>query len=217
MLPVILVHGWGFDASVWDRVRACRGMEDAGVTDFGFFGDATGKHVSLNEDFTPPGPVLVAGHSMGLLWLLRHAVLPAGSRIAGISGFSCFVKKPDFPDGVHARVLARMQAGLSEDPLSVLASFRKNCGLEEDSPCRDADVDSLREGLDFLENCDVRDSGRDVCVLCAEQDRIVSPAMSRACFPEERITWIAGGSHMLPLTHPEECTVFLLDRRKIPG
>jgi hypothetical protein len=61
--------------------------------------------------------------------------------------------------------------------------------------------------LDALAQWDARPAMVNAA-LCGMADTLVPPAMSRACFPEERISWHQGG-HLLPLEAPDWCATQL--------
>lgn len=194
MKPVLLfVHGWGFDASIWDELRKYFAPEDVLAWDLGFFG--------MPSRPEPPSgrPVLAIGHSFGLLWLL-HERLPCQA-IVSINGFSCFAQRPDFP-GIAPRPLARMRARVISDAAGTVTNFRALCGITTPLPAKPA-TGKLAEGLDALRNWDERPAPV-TAALCGASDGLVSPAMSRACFPGAEIHWHEGG-HMLPLTAPGWC------------
>jgi len=163
--------------------------------DLGFFGAASQPEL-------PPGrPVLAVGHSFGLLWLL-HQSNPAFRGVVSINGFTCFARRDDFPAGIAPRLLQRMQARLATDAAGVVTDFRSLCGVATPLPGAPA-VESLSAGLEALRNGDERHA-MVTAALCGASDSLVSPAMSRACFPGDKIHWHEGG-HMLPLSAPGWC------------
>ncbi|MBV1837611.1 alpha/beta hydrolase [Acetobacter estunensis] len=208
-MQVVLVHGWGFDAIMWGRVRQVLSCENKTI-DLGFFG-------SLNMHMPTDEPVLAVGHSLGLLWLLTHAELPAGSRVIGINGFARFSQAPDFPQGVAPRVLERMQRGLTRDASAVLTQFRKNCGnetaqTEDVLPEHSPDIERLSEGLRLLREGDARARMGSVhALLASRDDTIVAPAMTEAGVTPSCIQWEETGGHLLPLTAPTLCATFISD------
>ncbi len=195
MKPLLLfVHGWGFDASVWDELRSHYPPEDTLAWDLGFFG-------SPNQPALPKGrPILAVGHSFGLLWLLHEPGLRCDALVS-INGFSCFAQRPDFP-GIALRVLARMCARVTSDAAGVVKDFRALCGVLAPLP-GDPDAPKLTAGLVALQNWDKRPA-EVMAALCGTSDGLVSQEMSRACFADEKIYWHEGG-HMLPLTAASWC------------
>jgi pimeloyl-[acyl-carrier protein] methyl ester esterase len=200
MKPLLLfVHGWGFDASIWQDLRACFAPEDTLAWDLGFFG-------APSQTAPPSGrPVLAVGHSFGLLWLLHEHILRRDGLIS-INGFSCFAQRPDFPAGIAPRVLARMRARIASDAASVVADFRALCGVTAPLP-GEPDRQKLLEVLESLQNWDERPA-QVIAALCGATDNLVSQAMSRACFADATMHWHEAG-HMLPLSAPAWCAGFL--------
>lgn len=198
MTTVVLVHGWGYDAALWDAVRAQLDPALPVFThDLGYFG-------AVLPAPTFAEPVIAVGHSLGVLWWLTQADIP-WRRLLSINGFPRFTATNEFP-GVAPRVLARMQMQFAREPAAVLADFHARCGGH--APAVQPDLARLAEGLDALAHWDGRAAlafRRDnVTALAASDDPIVSPAMSQAAFGA-RCEMIETTGHLLPLTHPERC------------
>jgi pimeloyl-[acyl-carrier protein] methyl ester esterase len=200
--PLLLfVHGWGFDASAWDAMRGAFAAEDSLAWDLGYFGAASQPEL-------PPGrPVLAVGHSFGLLRLL-HQSKPAFRSVVSINGFTCFAQRNDFKAGIAPRLLQRMQSKIATDASGVVKNFRALCGVTTNLPGEPV-IEKLQAGLEGLQNWDERQATV-TAALCGASDTLVTPAMSRACFPGDKIHWHEGG-HMLPLTAPDWCAQHLRD------
>ncbi|MGC2855500.1 alpha/beta hydrolase [Novispirillum sp. DQ9] len=191
---ILLVHGWGFDATVWDGVRAAlpAGLEVEAL-DLGFFGAPTAVPYSVT---------LAVGHSLGALWLLRQGIAP----VLAVNGFPRFTAAPDFPQGVAPRMVERMARRLADAPAEVVDAFRDRCGA---GPATAApDVDRLAWGLDLLLSADARPAAP-LRAIAGRQDPIVPPPMTEAAFGAA-VTWIDGG-HLLPLTHPAPLAQAILE------
>lgn len=203
-MKIVLVHGWGFTPAFWEPVRS-RLTSETLVLDLGFFG-AEDRPIPADE------PVLAVGHSLGLMWLLTQAILPAGSRIIGINGFTRFGRADTFPMGVSPRVLERMLTALQKDPHAVLRQFLTNCRMDVTQyACGEIpSVERLAEGLKLLKDGDAR--GNADCVqalLASRDDPIVSSAMSESSVSLTCIHWAESGGHLLPLSRPELCVRFI--------
>jgi pimeloyl-[acyl-carrier protein] methyl ester esterase len=191
---LVLVHGWGFDASLWDEMRSHFEPDETLAWDLGFFG-------APRQDPPPAGrPILAVGHSFGLLWLLHERPVPYRA-IVSINGFSCFARRPDFSAGIAQPMLARMRSRIARDPANVVRNFRASCGVTAPLAA-DPVPERLAAGLEALQNWDARQSPVTIA-LCGAGDSLVSPAMSSACFGA-KIHWHEGG-HMLPLTAAAWC------------
>lgn len=197
---ILLVHGWGFDATLWDGVRAALPPDVAvEAVDLGFFGEAT----------TLPDRVdLAVGHSLGALFLLTERPDMA-TRLVLVNGFPRFTAAPDFPFGVAPRVVERMARRLKDAPAEVVDAFRDRCG---DGPAGGVpDLAQLAWGLDLLRDGDGRAAlpGRSYSVIAGTADPIVPPAMTEAAFGAG-VRWLDGG-HLLPLTHPQEVAAAIME------
>jgi pimeloyl-[acyl-carrier protein] methyl ester esterase len=199
MKPIfVLVHGWGFDAAFWSPLQAALPPDSTLTWDLGFFGAPA-------QPAPPPGrPIIAAGHSFGLLWLLHHRPF-AWQALAAINGFTCFTARDSFPAGIAPRLLTRMTTRLGQSPAPVVAGFRKTCGSAAPPPAT-PDAPCLQTGLHALATWDERPAPVDLA-LCGRSDPLVSAAMSEACFPN--ITWHEGG-HLLPQQAPAWCATQLL-------
>lgn len=202
---LVLVHGWGLDASLWQPVRARLPECETVAFDLGFRGPAV-------SPVLPEAPLVIAvGHSLGLAWLLRNRPLRWDALVA-VNGFTRFTADPTFPDGVPARQLERMIAKLGRDPAGVTADFLTRCGQRGTAPAGALDGASLAQGLGWLRDWDTRAAfvadAAPVLALAGGADPIVPPAMSRACFaarPNCRLAWRDGGGHLLPAEDPDWC------------
>lgn len=198
---LLLAHGWGCDATIWDGLRAALDGFDTLVVERGHLGARPAWPA------TPAGAVAV-GHSAGLLDLL--ADLPPGcAGVVAINGFTRFAEAADFPAGTPRRVLDRMARRLADDPDATLRAFRDRCRLPPlpASPGGTTRPDRLRHGLADLATQDRRAEARGLrlLALAASADPIATPAMTRACFAEADTAWHPGGSHVLPLADPSWC------------
>lgn len=206
MTTVVLVHGWGCDARLWDAVRARLDPAVQVVTiDFGYFGAAL-PAPSFDE------PVLAVGHSLGALWWLTQDAIP-WRRLLCIDGFPRFTATDGYP-GVAPRVLERMRKQFAADPAAVLADFLARCGLP--SPSSLPDHARLADGLAQLAERDGRATLAarvdDVWALAGTADPIVPRALTTAAFaglPAGHRDWVDAPGHALPLTAPERCAAWI--------
>jgi pimeloyl-[acyl-carrier protein] methyl ester esterase len=196
---ILLVHGWGYDATVWDGV--CEELAGVPVAriDLGFFGAPAALKDVLPHDDTP---LIGVGHSLGFLWLLRH--VPHCRAFLSVNGFGRFTKDPDYP-GVPAVTLSRMRRGFARDPEATLARFWRDCGAVPDLDAGKADRTALAEALDWLHDWDEREGLAEaprVHALASRNDIIVPPPMTQAAFAGRDIVWTGNAGHSLPLSQP---------------
>ncbi len=196
MSQIVLVHGWGYDASLWDAMREKLSV-DAATIDLGFYG-------AVPPAPTFAEPVIAVGHSLGALWWLTQAP-NAWQRLLCINGFPRFTEAADYTPAIAPRVLSRMQQQFGRDSAAVLADFHARCGGH--APTGTPNRERLAMGLDWLAQWDGRAAltarRADVFALAGAHDPIVPAAMSALAFGT--VESIDAPGHLLPLTHPELC------------
>lgn len=204
-MTVILVHGWGYDAGVWDAVRAqLNPALPVETLDLGYFGK---PKVGAGETAG-----LAVGHSLGALWWLTQTEIP-WRRLLSINGFPRFTAAQGYA-GIAPRVLARMRQQFAVGPAAVLADFHSRCsGI---APAGNPDVTELAAGLGMLAELDARTAlasrSNDVWALAGSDDPIVPHAMSVAAFaglPAGHLEFVEAPGHLLPLTHPALCAQWI--------
>jgi pimeloyl-ACP methyl ester carboxylesterase len=200
---ILFAHGWGYDAGFWDPLRDALGDLPSAALDLGYFGAA--------RTAIPSGVTMLAGHSLGFLWLLRqHSLrhLP----LIGINAFPRFLESADYSPAIAPRVLERMRRRSAVDPRGVLAEFWQRAGAAgpEESP----DPVALAQGLDHLATWDERENlavrASSVRLIAGLEDAIVPPDMTRMAFRNFAVDWLQGG-HALPRTHPKELVALITE------
>jgi pimeloyl-[acyl-carrier protein] methyl ester esterase len=221
---LLLLHGWGFDATLWDGLRAALPDYAAVAWDRGYFGAPSAPVVA--------GPVLTIGHSLGAL-LFALDPLPDWVGLVAINGFDRFTGK----DAVPPRVVERMRMRFAETPREVLTDFRTRCGTGE--PPASLDTERLAADLALLAEADARSAVLPPTLVLHGADDPILPATLRIqafCSPAaagvqnrpqairpivahlpqagprplpgkrtvESVV-LDGAGHLLPLTHPEWC------------
>ncbi|WP_108681028.1 alpha/beta fold hydrolase [Methyloceanibacter sp. wino2] len=199
----VLVHGWGFNASIWAPLIAQLGGAETTVVDLGF---VEGAESSVDPDW--PEDAIAIGHSLGVLWLLKNG----GARFRGlvsIQGFDRYC--PHVP---KSRVVA-LKRGIDRDPAGTMEAFWGSCGAPGFAPAAALNADRLREGLDWLIQWDAEDIRKSlrcpVLSLATRDDLIVPPAMTEAIWGEENVVWRAEGGHVLPIKFPEWCAKHVVE------
>lgn len=203
MTTVVLLNGWGYDAKLWDTVRAHLDPALEVITlDFGFYGN---ECLKFGAGETAP---LAVGHSLGALWWLAQAP-EAWRRLLCINGFPRFTATAGYAPAVAPRLLARMRTQFARDPAAVLADFHARCGGH--TPAGRPELARLAAGLDWLAQWDGRATlaarRADVVALASRADPIVPAAMSAMAFGD--VAWIDAPGHLLPLTHPALCAQWI--------
>lgn len=192
---ILFVHGWGYDASFWDPVRAALGAPRNAI-DLGYFG---APDIAVPSDTT-----LLVGHSLGFLWLLRQSALHHVPMI-GINAFPRFLEADDYRPAIAPRVLERMRRRVVSDTRSVLEDFWTRAGAL--GPAGVPNSAALAAGLDHLAAWDERENlaarASPTRLIAGREDAIVPLAMTEMAFKGSEITWLPG-SHALPRSHAAE-------------
>ncbi len=193
---IVLVHGWGYDHRIWDKVAAALGDLPVMRLDLGFFGS---PRVSL-----PREPYLGVGHSLGFLRLLRDASAACTGLVA-VNGFPRFTEAPDFQPAIAPRLLTRMRQQFSRQPDAVLADFWQRCGAA--GPSGTPQMERLQAGLTWLEDWDGRSQlagwQKPLTVLASRADKIVPAAMTAHAFAGHAVHWHETADHALPVQEPD--------------
>ena len=189
-MKLLLVHGWGFDASIWDAVRAALKPIETIAWDLGYFGAERLPRVT--------GPFVAVGHSLGSLLLAIGPPHGCAGMIA-INGFDRFTGDELVP----ARVLDRMRARFAVAPEAVLNDFRLRCGGSRHQGTIDASC--LARDLERLATGDARGRMVPKLLLQGADDPILPAAMRGHVFAGAPRSILAGAGHLLPVTHPDWC------------
>ncbi|MEL0106866.1 MAG: alpha/beta fold hydrolase [Rhodospirillales bacterium] len=199
---IVFVHGWGFDAHLWDGICSALADFQTVTVDLGFRGGGTKMPEKISS------PVIAVGHSLGFMWLLKNKPFP-WQKLVSINGFSKFLAADDFPSGLDARILSVMTDQCRKNAPAVVTDFLKTCGQSE--AVETLDHEALVQGLAWLRDWDMRKTlAREtapVMALAGLQDTIVPKALSEACFPARKNTKLHwhNGAHLLPLSAPNWC------------
>lgn len=192
---LILLHGWGFDASLWDTLTDALSSHRVIRWDRGYFG--------ASETPAIEGPVLGIGHSLGSM-LLADA-LPAETPLIAINGFDHFTG----PDGVASRVVERMQGRFAESPADVLTEFRARCGAPPTASARNDE--RLADDLSLLATHRTAPAPRRVLSLQGGMDPILPICLRDTVFPGAARATCEEAGHLLPVTHAAWCAARIED------
>lgn len=186
---LILLHGWGFDAHLWDALADRLADYPIVRWDRGYFGKA--------EQAMVKGPVAGIGHSLGSMLLAD--MLPADARLIAINGFDHFTE----PEGVPRRVVERMLSRFAEAPAAVLTEFRARCGA---APVQgELRTERLADDLSLLARHSAKSASRAILSLQGAMDPIMPPALRDQVFPGAMRATREEAGHLLPVTHTAWC------------
>jgi len=192
-MKLVFVHGWGFDARVWDAILSLLPDRECLVLDLGF-----GNRVADAADCLPESDYIAIGHSIGSLWLLRHGTAPMKGFVS-ICGFDNFAKY------VPAGVLQAMKERLDTAPYPMMCEFWGTPYFSED----EMNIDRLKTGLDWLAEWNEEKAhgalNCPILALAATKDPIVPRKMTEAIWHDATLKWLDGEDHFLPITHPDWC------------
>jgi len=231
---LVLVHGWGMNAAVWDGLSASLTagrrlwrieLPGHGASPFEPHHDRCEAWADACLEQAPERAVWI-GWSLGGLIALE-AALRAPERIRALVLLTAsprFVYVPDWPAAMDAQVLARFHAELLADPTGTLQRFlalqvkgseaardtlrtlrREIAQRPEPGPA------ALAVGLDLLRDTDLRERiGALACPtlwLFGQRDTLVPAAASEniaRLLPQAHRRVIAGAAHAPFLSHPRE-------------
>jgi len=186
---LILLHGWGFDARLWDALAGALPDHPIVRWDRGYFGQT--------EDSVVEEPVVGIGHSLGSMLLAD--LLPPDAPLIAINGFDHFTGA----DGVPPRVVERMRGRFAEAPSEVLTDFRDRCGSP---PAQDNLVaERLAGDLSLLATHRAVQTSRPILSLQGGMDPILPDCLRRHVFPGATRATQEESGHLLPVTHTAWC------------
>lgn len=186
-MDLVFVHGWGFGPDIWSPLAKKLN---------------TYNHSFVNLDFingfdpTPPIPEhpIVIGHSLGVLWAIKH--IPDMAGLVSIAGFTRF--------GNQTAVKA-MQRRLKSDPYGQMTDFWAACESPLTYPQKRLNPQKLGDGLRWLMDWDEEHHvfHCPVKAIAATNDAIVHKDVTGAICND--VNWSTSGGHALPLTQTDMC------------
>lgn len=186
---LLLLHGWGFDASLWDALAERLARYRIVRWDRGYFGPPA-------EPAVEP-PFAAVGHSLGAMLLADR--LPPDVPLVAINGFDHFTGEGAVP----TRVVERMRRRFTDAPDAVVTEFRARCGAP---PARSASLaPRLADDLALLATHRATASDRRCLVLHGEVDPILPAMLRETAFPGAVRATHGDAGHLLPVTHPDWC------------
>lgn len=199
-MRLVLLHGWGFDASFWDALAPLLAAPSTTI-DCEFF-----QANSCN--YTPELNDILIGHSLGLLWGAQLS--PHWRGWIAINSFAHFLH-PETGGCVAPAVLRALRLKLEKAPEAALADFYRliSAVAPPAAALGRLNLPRLREGLDFL-----RDGNMSALqpapglVLAARHDPLVPASASQylaAQAPTATLHWHETAGHLLPLQDPAWC------------
>lgn len=229
-LPIVCLHGWGFDQAIWQGIKSVWPNEWQMITvDLPGHGQTTSmsmeKFISLLLQQLPQHFAII-GWSLGGLYALQLAN-KAGTRVKHIFAVStspCFIKQSDWP-GIEPAVLTRFYKRYARDSRKTVHDFIELQFLNQDhkskivyTPMLPTDAEL---GLTLLQECDFRNQLQSISCkisfVLGQQDAIVPISLAKAIkeqFNISDVMVINHCGHMPFLTHSELFIHHLRERIK---
>ncbi|HET9665090.1 MAG TPA: alpha/beta fold hydrolase, partial [Burkholderiales bacterium] len=230
---VVLLHGWGTNASVWrsvvERLEA-RFRVHSPTLPFAAGRDthdaATLEEIADSLAAGAPARCAVCGWSLGgvvaLAWALRapHQV----SRLALIATSPCFVQRADWPHALEVEAMQALARGLMHDPAAVLRRYvalqaygdvrtsraARHLRQTLSGTVRQAEAMRLHSGLSFLQRTDLRSSlphiTQPTLVIHGDRDAVTPLAAGEhlaRAIPGARLVVVAGAAHAPFASEPQ--------------
>ncbi len=231
---LVLLHGWGMNADVWDGVvptlAKSHRVTVVDLPGHGRSGD-TGGDYSLSAqaqkvaEILPPNCILVGWSLGGLLALQLALDFPQQIKaLVLVASSPRFVCGDDWPDAMQAEVLLGFAGELQTDFKKAINRFlaiqalgsehaREELRLLRERVFAHGEPDrkALTSGLEILMTADFRDRLVEipcpVLLLCGERDTLF-PAQAvrrtQALLPDATLSVVQGAGHAPFLSHPED-------------
>jgi pimeloyl-[acyl-carrier protein] methyl ester esterase len=237
--PLVLLHGWGMNLRVFDRLRAALAAQHR-VTAIDLPGHGRSPWTAQASPqqqlaglaaMLPRGATLV-GWSLGgqlALQLAGDSSLAVRSLVL-IATSARFVRAVDWPHGLPAETLRQFAAQLEGDAATTIADFLElqvrgsldaaavrttlQSSLQQHGA---ADAQALSAGLTMLERNDLRELVRrievPVLVIAGQYDRVTPPQAAQALaqlMPQSQLLLIKRAGHAPFISHPQLVSAALL-------
>ena len=181
------------------------------VHDAGFFSKSDKGSIALSPD----GQCFITAHSMGSLFALKAAVSSENVKaLILFSPFARFTSCKSYEAQDHESIDV-MKKHLDSNPEALLKSFWRKMAKPENLTINIPgffNVPRLKEGLDVLANCDVREllSEIRVPVLIFQGTGDLISSVATASFvngniPHSKLVMIEKAGHAIPFTKTREC------------
>jgi pimeloyl-[acyl-carrier protein] methyl ester esterase len=223
----VLVPGWGADEVAFAAVQARLPRVATRVVGWDAVLARGGAAVEEACLALGPGPVRLAGWSLGALLALEAAIAAPGRHagLALIAGTARFCGDGEEHPGVTPRALRALAARLGREPAAAVRGFAAWCAAPDGGDAAGGwwsaqagrfAPQALARGLDALAALDLRGGlaalRAPVRLLHGERDGVVPVAAAAALAArcaDGRLTVLPGRGHALPFTAPDEIAALL--------
>jgi pimeloyl-[acyl-carrier protein] methyl ester esterase len=237
--PLVLLHGWGMNLRVFDRLRAAlaehhrvTAIDLAGHGESPWTAERSPQQQLASLAAVLPRDAVLVGWSLGGQLALQLAAEPALAvrRLVLIASSPRFVCADDWPHGLPVATLRQFAAQLTHDAGQTIDDFieLQLRGSPDAAALRATLQDALRlhgaaepaalaAGLKLLEHNDLRALARrievPVLVIAGQYDRVTAPAAGQALarlLPQARLLNIRRAGHAPFLSHPGQVAAAVL-------
>ncbi len=214
-LPVVLLHGWGFDQTIWHTTLSWWSESYqvylVDLPGFGLTPSMTWEAFKASVLSQLPDKFSLVGWSMGGLWATRLA-LEEPLRVQclmNVASSPCFIQDDHWP-GVSATVFQSFYQSLCRSPEKTLRRF-----IALQAPMLDFELttpthEGLRVGLEILLTWDFRAQlarlSMPVCYVFGARDTITPSALKvvmQQQYPAFATHQLDSAAHAPFLSHPE--------------
>ncbi len=228
-IPLALVHGWGFRATVWDHLTPRLAADTRGLSIPGY-ADGAPQRLYLDNVTAAllarlPQAIDVMGWSLGGLIALSCALQQPQRirRLVVLAATPSFVRRPHWPFGIDPERLYAVQAGVMRHPRTALNRFaaltvhgvaNADALLKRVRPhlCTDAPSGVLLDTLQILIDADLTDKIRrircPVLWIFGGLDRVVGARQAQVLvrrMPNARIEILPDAGHLPFFSHSDIC------------
>jgi pimeloyl-[acyl-carrier protein] methyl ester esterase len=238
--PLVLLHGWGTNLRVFDRLRAALASEHRVLAiDLPGHGRSPWPAHAASQQWLasltavlPRGAILI-GWSLGGQLALQLASQPTLGvrRLVLIASSARFAQTPEWPHALSTTTLHAFAAQLERDPERTLSDFLElqvrgsadadavRATLHQTSQQHGAPApEALRAGLALLEHNDLRELARSIDIpallIAGQYDRVTPPQAAAALaqlMPQAQLLQIPRAGHAPFLSHPNQVSEALLE------
>ncbi len=212
MIEILAYHGWGFDASFWDKLK--ENLPDSftfKAANRGYFGEKYLPTFSENAD-----QKVLFTHSFGVHWVDEELVNQA-DYVVFFSTFDQFISGYSDQEKRERKVLHRMITQFKRDPNEVLKNFYAGCFHPFEKSFfvpNEMNVQLLSNDLELLKDCSLDWSTipTNVIGICGDEDQIVPNQRTSAFLNQlggDSYKVIENSGHALAVTNSLECWSFL--------
>lgn len=202
----IFCHGFGFDSSFWNPLKAFFSKHNALLMDLGYFTDTTNTtNIILSEarERLPHINYIGIGHSLGLMKLASLNI--PFTHLIGLHGFINFFGFDNTLHSVREREWMSLKKHFLRSPESTLNQFYQRVGVAFDISQKTIQRTILQQDLEVLRQSTTLPP-TPTLILGAKDDKIVPPVLIEDNFasnPHVTIEILNQGQHALGFVCPE--------------